>query len=565
MQHREGSDTVVSKGPCSDCGAHDNLVTYADGHQFCFTPGCGLKNRGRGEMEPTEDGGFPTATSKPAGDRVDYTEAHMHDGLKSRRLKKETLRRFGYFLHKEGGKTHHVAPYYSQKGELALQKYRDAGKNFWFQPIIENAPSPKMAQLFGQSVWGDKYDRKVVITEGEIDAMTVAQATDFKLAAVSIPSGVGSALDALKANYRWLDRFSEIILWMDNDGPGQAVVAECANLFEPGKVKTIKLPNVKDASELAQADKLGEVYAAVWGATTWSPDGIVNAALCISDMDDPESETICSYPWPKLQEMTFGIREKEVIYLVSGTGVGKTTLIVEIMEHLLQNDIKFGVMRFEDTRRKAQLDLMSVRANQRLHLQKHDPEYLRTLHASVFGGGLVELFDPEAAEWSFNALERYIRYMVKALGCRVIFIDPLSFIVAAVDAQDERKALDKVSYNFARLVKQTGANLQVTHHLNRGDGKAFEEGGEISLKNIRGSAGVANFSMGVHAAERDQQGERPDLTLIRVLKNRHVGKTGVADILKWDENRGRQEPTNDAYPTDNEKGGAPAFPVQGDY
>ncbi|MCC5780554.1 toprim domain-containing protein [Nitratireductor sp. B36] len=559
---REGSDTVISKGRCPDCGSKDNLATYADGHQFCYTPGCGLKTKGR-DMEETDSEGFGKVEA--SGKAIPYTEDHMREGLKSRRIKIDTLRRAGYFVNKQGGKSSHVAPYFNQKGEMVLQKFRDKDKNFWFTPVVDDAPQPKMCQLFGQHIWGDKFDRKVVITEGELDMLSVAQATNFKMAVVSIPAGVGSAVDALKANYRWLDRFEEIILWMDNDEPGQSVVAEAAGLFEPGKVKTIKVEGFKDASEMLQAGKEGEVYSAVWGATLWAPDGIVNAALCITDMDEPEAETICTYPWPKVQEMTRGIREKEVIYHVAGTGVGKTSIIVEIMEHLLKNNVKFGVMRFEDTRRKAQLDLMSVRANRRLHLDPLPQEELRTLHASVFGAGLVELFDPEVAEWSFEALERYIRYMVKGLDCKVVFIDPLSFIVAAVDVADERKALDKVSYSFARLVKQTGANLQITHHLNRGDGKAFEEGGQISLKNIRGSAGVANFSMGVHAYERDQQGERPDLTLQRILKNRHVGKTGVADILKWHEDIGRQLATDEPYPTQDDKE-APAFgQVQGDY
>jgi twinkle protein len=333
---------------------------------------------------------------------------------------------------------------------------------------------------------------------------------------------------------------------MDNDEPGQSVVATLADLFEPGKVKTVKVQGFKDASEMLQAGKEGEVYAAVWGATTFTPEGIVNASACLSDMDEPEAATIAAYPYPKLQEHTMGIRESEVIYHVAGTGVGKTSIIVELQEQLLKEGVKFGVMRFEDTRRKAQMDLLSVRANRRLHLNPLPKEELKTLHAKVFGSGLVELFDPERAEWSFDALMGYLRYMVKGLGCKVVFIDPLSFIVAAVNESDERKALDHVAYGFARFVKQTGANLQITHHLNRGDGKAFEEGGEISLKNIRGSAGVANFSMGVFGYERNQQGER------------HVGWTGVADTLKWDDLRGRQEATDEPYPDDkNESGFGP--------
>jgi twinkle protein len=566
MQHREGSDAVVSKGRCPDCGSKDNLATYADGHQFCYTPGCGLKKGSRMEQEVSEEGGFGAAAPSLKGEFVPYTEDFMKEGLKSRRIEKKTLARFGYFVNQKAGKSHHIAPYYNQKGELVHQKYRDKDKNFWFQPVADNAPQPKMLQLFGQNVWGEKFDRKVVITEGEIDAMSVAQATSFKMAVVSIPAGVGSAVEALKTNYRWLDRFEEIILWFDNDEPGQAVVPECANLFEPGKVKTVKVPGVKDASELLQAGKEGEAYSAVWGATIWAPDGIINASDCLSDMEEPDAQTIAAYPYPKLQEVTMGAREAEVVYHVAGTGVGKTSIIVELQESLLQQGIKFGVMRFEDTRRKAQLDLMSVRANRRLHLNPIPKDELKTLHTSVFGGGLVELFDPETAQWNFEALMGYLRYMVMALGCKVVFIDPLSFIVAAVNESDERKALDHVAYGFARFVKQTGANLQITHHLNRGDGKAFEEGGEISLKNIRGSAGVANFSMAVFGYERNQQGERPDLTRIRVLKNRHVGWTGIADTLKWDEVRGRQEATSEPYPTDDEGEEKPSFgPVQGDY
>lgn len=558
MNDRQGGG-VVAKGPCPDCGSKDNLVTYADGHQFCFTPGCGLKTKARDGVDTQYVAeGTPLPSSA-----VPFTDRHMKDGLPSRGIKLETLQRYGYFVHKEGGKSLQVAPIYSQKGELVHQKYRDRDKNFWFTPVSETAPKPRMCQLYGQHVWGEKHDRKVVVTTGEHDAHAVAEACNFKIPAVSVVGGDGSALDQLKANYRWLDRFEEIILWFDNDESGQGVIAECAALFEPGKVKTIKVEGVKDANQLAQLRRHGDIYSAVYGATLWAPDGIINAALCITDMFEPEAETICSYPWPKLQEMTRGLRGKEVVYHVAGTGVGKTSMLVEIMAHLLDHGIKFGVMRFEDTRRKAQLDLMSVKANRRLHLDPLPKDELVALHTSVFGAGGVELFDPEVAEWSFEALERYIRYMVKGLDCKVVFIDPLSFIVAAVDAQDERKALDKVSYNFARLVKQTGANLQISHHLNRGDGKAFEEGGQISLKNIRGSAGVANFSMGVHAYERDQQGERPDLSLIRVLKNRHVGTTGVADVLKWHNEIGRQLPTNEPYPTEGGEE-APGFsPIQG--
>ncbi|WP_266031202.1 toprim domain-containing protein [Brucella intermedia] len=508
----------------------------------------------------SEEDSLPSSPPKAPDSAIPFTSDFMPKGLAKRGLKLDTLRRCGYFVHQERGNTRHVANYYDQSGEMALQKFRDPEKNFWFSSVKEHAPQPKACQLYLQNIWGEKYDRKVVITEGELDALTVAQETNFKIAVVSIPAGVGSALESLKANYRWLDRFEEIILWMDNDEPGQSVVNDCARLFEPGKVKTIKVPGVKDASELLQAGKGGDVYAAVYAATTWSPQGIVNAADCVNDVMNPEATVIAKYPFPILQDKTTGILSKEVVYHVAGTGIGKTSIIVEIQNALLEQNIKFGVIRFEDTRGKAQLDLISRAVKDRLHLRRRPPEEMATLHAKVFGDGLVELFDPETAEWTWEAMKGYIRYMVKALGCRVVFVDPLSFLVAGLNEKDERKALDHVAYELSRLVKQMDFNLQIAHHLNRGEGKAFEEGGEISLKNIRGSAGVANFSMSVFAYERNQQGERPDLTRIRILKNRWAGWTGIADTLKWDDMQGLQEPTDEPYPDSNNKGEAtPAF------
>ncbi|WP_162695446.1 toprim domain-containing protein [Agrobacterium sp. CFBP2214] len=488
-----------------------------------------------------------TPEAKPRGNQVPFTTAHMPQGLKLRRLKLDTLSKHGYFVHKDNGKSLHIANYYDQQGRLAYQKYRDAEKNFWFVPMQDNPPRIWECQLFGQQVWGDKYDKKVVVIEGEIDEMTVAQATGMKMAVVSIPAGVGSAIKSVKANYRWLDRFEEVIFWMDNDEPGQSVIDELCSLF-PGKAKTIKVEGFKDASEMAQADREGDIYGAVWSATLYSPEGIVNAALCADDMDEPEGEMIAEYPWPVVQENTKGIREGEVCYHVAGTGIGKTSQIVEVQDLLLRNGVKFGVMRFEDTRRKAQLDLMSLRAGRRLHLDPLPKDEMRTLHTAVFGSGQVELFDPEKAKWDFESIQGYLRYMVMALGCKVVFIDPLSFIVAGTNERDERKALDKVAYEFAQFVKHTKANLQIAHHLTRPEGKAHEEGAEISVNQIRGSGGIANFSMLIFGYERNQQGERPDLTRIRVLKCRWTGWTGIADTLRWDPQLGRQIVTDETYP-----------------
>ena len=228
-EREEWSDVVTSKGPCVDCGSSDNLVTYADGHSFCFGSCSELKSRPDG----SEPSAKPATPSSPRG--LLKPGPGAFDDLKSRNLKQDTLQRYGYFRAGYSGDTVHVAPYYSQRGTLVQQKLRGPNKRFTVVKGEDVDGGLGDCQLFGQHVFGEKFDKKVVVTEGELDAMSVGQATQFKLAAVSIPSGIAQAVKALKANYRWLDRFEEIILWFDDDEVGQAAIQECAELFPGGE------------------------------------------------------------------------------------------------------------------------------------------------------------------------------------------------------------------------------------------------------------------------------------------------------------------------------------------
>lgn len=479
------------------------------------------------------------------------TRSDAFSELKLRRLTADTLRRSGYFRADFKGEVVQVAPYYDQNGDLFQQKLRFPDKSF---PILK-AKTGGEPKLFLQQVFGDRYDRKVIITEGELDALSVAQVLDWKTAVVSLTRGAAGAVKDLKTNWRWLDRFEEIVLWFDDDEPGRLAAEESAKLFAVGKVRIAKAPGAKDASDLLQANRPGDILAAIYAATKWSPAGIVNAADCADDMDEEPETDAWSYPWEGLQDYTGGQRPGEVTYHVAGTGIGKTTLLCEVAHHLLfgqepsSASVKIGFLAFEALRRDIQLAILSVHASRRLDLEPVSKEAKRRMHQEVFGGRRVELFDPETAEWSVDAILSYVRYMASALDCKVIFIDPLSFIIAGLAAQaDERRTLDKVAMDLAKLSKELAIHIHITHHLKRSDGVAHEEGGEISLNEVRGSGGIANFANSVIGWERNQQGDRADLMRARVLKNRKKGRTGVAQMLSYDDKTGRLHPSTDAWP-----------------
>lgn len=561
------SQRVLGKEPCPKCGSKDNLVRWQDGHAKCFSTTCDYR-------EPPWNGAERTPNDVPRRSRAVTGLLEPDDKsflpLPKRGLTEATLRRFGYAAVPFKGERVQAAPYYNQAGELALQKLRFKDKSFVTIKADDNAPPLSAAWLYGRHVWGDKHDKQVVITTGEIDAMSAAQATNFKFPCVSVSSGDQSAEECLKANYRWLDRFQRIVLLFDNDSSGQSAVRKCVNLFEPGKVAIAQLPgNFKDASDALQANRPGDIEQAIYTASVIRPKGIVNAAACASDFEE-EDQTIAAWPWPWkcMQEKTLGIARGEAVLLVSGTGSGKTALISQAVHNWITEDYedgpaKVGFMSFEADRKTAQLGIMSVRAGRVLTLDPLSKAETIALHKEVFGSGRCELFDPENAEWGLEAILGYQRYMAKALDCGLVVTDPLSFIMAGMDVSNNPVGeLDRAAQNLAQNAKQLHIASLVSHHLARPrDGKAHEEGGVISLAHIRGSHGINAFMSAVIGAERDQQGARPDLMRLRSLKNRRGRFTGIMGILKYNPVTGCYEDTDESWPSDKDDDKAGFGPV----
>jgi twinkle protein len=580
----EGS-VAVSKGPCSLCGGTKCRTVYTDGHSYCFRcPEEDAFQPAPGGPEGADRLRVVAGVEKDYGDLLDPAkQVDPYAPLKKRNIRSDTMRKMELFHGGFSGGSALIGNLYNQEDELAAQKVRlPTSKDF---PTLKGPGYTSLVdlKLFGQHFFGDRYDRQVIVCEGFEDAATVAQETDFKVAVVSVTAGAPNALKNLKANYLWLDRFTEIILWFDNDQQGQDAIKECAPLFKVGKVRVAKAFGFKDegnkvpckdASDMLQANRPGDIKAAVYAAASWRPAGIVSAKSNPEDvMAEREEDGAFRYTWPwdELNLVLGPILPGQVTYNVAGTGIGKSTESTMVELHLLEQGAKIGHLSFEDTRRECKLRFLTIKYGRRFDIELAPDEEMKRLHEELFGDGKLDLFDPETAEWSFKAIEGYCYYGVKALGWQVIGVDPLSAIAAMLDSgADERKELDRISLFFARLAKELGVHIAVNHHLTRPEGTPHEEGAPTSLNQVRGSGGIANFATFVLGHERNQQapGEDALITQLRVLKNRPRSKTGVALTLKYNMATGRLDRTSEPFPEigskGNKKGGGSFKPVAGD-
>tara|TARA_R110000824_G_scaffold348099_1_gene534855 strand:+ start:286 stop:1914 length:1629 start_codon:yes stop_codon:yes gene_type:complete len=524
-----GESTFVQHEACPSCGSTDNLARYSDGHATCFSGGCDHYERGDGTITKIEK--RPARSLEMTG---------VVAAIPDRRINQDTAQRYGVTVEygTDGTISKHHYPYHDKDtGKTTGTKVRIVeNKSFYATGGFDNAG------LFGQQAFksGGKY---ITVTEGETDAMAVNEMFDGKWPAVSIRSGAASAAKDIKANLEWLETFDNVVICFDNDKAGQEAARSVLDLFTPNKAKNVTLP-MKDAGDMLKARKVADFVKEWWNAKAYRPDGIIAGSDTWDSIIEQQNVRSIPYPWDCLNEYTHGFREKELVTITSGSGMGKSQIVRELEHYLLgATEDNIGILALEEDIPKTALGIMSIEANKQLHLDKTvSQEEKKGYWDRTLGSGRIYLFDHWGSTSEDNLLGR-IRYMAKGLDCKWIILDHLSIVVSDQDNGDERKAIDSIMTNLRKLVQETGVGLFLVSHLRRPSGqKAHEDGGKISLGELRGSASIAQLSDIVIGLERNQQHPDPQVrntTCVRVLKNRFVGLTGPACYLYYDKDSGR--------------------------
>jgi len=428
-----------------------------------------------------------------------------------------------------------LANYCNPMGQPVAQKVRYADKSFTW------TGDPGQAGLYGTWLWKGVARKRVVITEGEIDALSVSQIFNNNTPVVSLPNGAQAAVKAVKKDMEWLSQFDEIVLLFDNDEPGQKAAKEAAAVLPPGRAKIAELP-LKDANDMLVADKAKELSTAIFNAKPYRPDGIVSGAELRDSVLNAPAVVSYAYPWQGLNVKTLGRRGRELVTWTAGSGIGKSAVVAEIAYHAIKvHKQRVGFMMLEESVQRSALRLVGLELNKPIHLSREGiaEDVIAGAFDNVVGTDLAYFYDHFGSLDVENLLSK-IRYMAVVLGCELIILDHLSIVISGLDGRDERRLIDNTMTKLRQLVEETGVSLMLVSHLKRPEGnKGHEEGAFTSLSQLRGSHAIAQLSDMVIGLERNQQGENPNETTIRVLKNRFSGDVGIASRLLYDKATGR--------------------------
>ena len=115
---------------------------------------------------------------------------------------------------------------------------------------------------------------------------------------------------------------SEIVLFFDNDEPGRKAVEEAASVLPPGSVFIARMDKFKDASDALQAKEVDTLKRAMWNASPYRPDGIVDARNLLELVTTPNPPHDYEYKETGLNNLLHGIRHGELITVTAGSGQG---------------------------------------------------------------------------------------------------------------------------------------------------------------------------------------------------------------------------------------------------
>lgn len=466
----------------------------------------------------------------------------------------------------------HYYPRY-EAGKLVGAKCRTLPKDF---------KSGHLGKLFGkQDLQGSQTIKEVMksgrrkdvllITGGELD-MAAAQQMLFyaqegtKFAGtyyhVWSPNKGETCIEEMIDNRDEIEQFRKVIWALDGDEKGQEATKTLCRLF-PGRSYVLKHPaGCKDANQCLMTGNSQE-YVDAWFNARPAEDVFPSVIKSIGSARDSLKEAMpaagLSWPWPKLNKVTLGIRQHQMIVIGAGSGVGKTEMLREIVYHLIEvHGEKVGIISTEDPFKKVARAFIGKWIDKRIELpptnDEHHEDYREVLDYNaeeankaidhVGDTGLLFIADMGGDYTMENVEKTCLEF--EAMGIKHIFIDNLTGIqLPEKEFGGKVGALDECVKRLGQIKDRKAVTIYLVTHLNRPEkGRTpHEEGGEVMLRDMRGSGSIGFWASYVLCPERNTRAETLEertTTYIACVKDRDQGIfTGTKITLKGELSTGR--------------------------
>ncbi len=544
------SGECIEKIPCPECGSSDALQVFQqeDGSNdgYCFSCNTTFQDPYKGTVQKEKK--LSTTTPEHQAE-IDRVQSLAYMPINPRLIDKFSCEHYG--VKHEPGVAHYY-PYYVD-GKFAGYKVRGPDKRFWKLGDL------KGCDLFGMHLLKPSH-KKVLIVEGEIDALSAYQMLgkyNNHILVLSVPDGASSASSSIKRNLKFLmqRQFDLILLCLDQQteagkDPGPVAQESALQLFPRGKAAGVRLSE-HDPNAMLLARKEGEFVTALFKAQPERPETIIT----LSDPDFKARATTMPtegkpWPWPTMNEWTFGRHVGHIYGFTAGSGVGKTEGFKEVQKTILEIDqARPAVFMLEEDPARTARTIAGKFANLPFHrpdlaLKGAFTQDQITREVSLLEDRIFIYDHSGGKDW--EKIMETVHYLHTVEGVNDFFIDLLTSIVAR--EADKNDALGRIMADMQELALGSGVTFYYNCHLNPPRGKEQKphvEGGRPKLEQLKDSRAMEQYSNYIMGYQRNVMAEsdvEKNTTHIWCLKDRDFGfATGRSFPTFYDHNTGRME------------------------
>lgn len=444
-----------------------------------------------------------------------------------------------------------VFNFYDPNDTLTLVKYRPSRTidkksgdiKTWCQKDADTSPI-----LYNMNRINN--DKPLLICEGEVDCASAIEAGYINT--VSVPFGAGN-FHWMEENWEWLQQFDDIIIWADNDEPGEKMRKECIFRLGSWRTKYIMTPDsfVKDGKKY----KLNDVNDCL------QIGGKELVMSLIRDAKDVPVKSVIDYS--EVEELNIsdmdgvvtGIKplDRELIKLFYGTltilsgrpGSGKTSIIDQMAARAM--DDGKPVFLFS---KELPVRLSTAWFNTILGGRRNMKEFKNANHESFLAipketqrkmqdyYKKMLLIYKDSESNSVDAVMQSAEECVRKYGAKLIVLDNLMMLDLHCSEAEKNTAQTDLINRLINFASKFNVSVVLVAHPR----KTADANSDIEMYDIAGSSNIINLAMRSIGLRRVSKKEKEDPrckwrnydVVLTVIKDRMLGKVDLQIGLWYD-------------------------------
>ncbi|MGN1480376.1 AAA family ATPase [Porcipelethomonas sp.] len=544
--YEKGNELFFKYCPYCQGGGHDKetfSINLETGAFKCFRASC---NKHGHFVELARDFDYPLEQDgvKRKYRRLKQVKIETKDEalsyMQSRGISEEITKRYKLTVQKKNPKIL-VFPFFDENGVMVSAKYRktdfvkgrDKNKE-WFES--ETKPI-----LFGMMQCKDF--KRLIITEGQIDSLTVAECGFDN--AVSVPTGA-NGFTWINNCYDWVNRFEEIIVFGDCEKNKITLAEDIVSRFPLKKIKVVRQADYlgeKDANDILRKYGKDAVRYCVENAEI-KPVRAVKSLASVKKADLSGMERIKTGIYD-IDKTIGGMYLGQLILITGKRGEGKSTLASQIFANAIDQGYSAFAYSGElpDYHFKNWLDLQIAGSQ---NIQERQNEYGETDYwlsdktverindwyaekAYIFDNNVM--LDELAVDGRKNESGEEITLLgamqqaVCRYGIKFVLLDNL---MTALDVEPTSD-LYRAQSEFVKKVKSIAVKLNIVVVL-IAHPKKEQIGKELDNDSVSGSSDITNaVDVVITYSGNNDEDKETYQSLIGITKNRLTGRKLLKD------------------------------------